>query len=1052
MLKKIKLLSYAVIYTSLLFSTSLFATAFSWTAGGASTWKTPANWDVGIGFPSTTSDSATFAATAPSVSLFAPAISLNSITHSATGTVTLPPVGGSIVFGGASPSINHLSTATGALSIFIPVTFPAATTTTLNGDNGGFILFLSGAVSAAAPTATLDKTGAGLARLDVSPKTFDGTILVSAGILRTAISTASVSSFVIQGGTLNAIIGSDYTAADVTLSSGTFDIDVTPLTMNSLTYTGGTFTTLAPTDIVNLAEVSGTALTMRNTTISSQIALTGGGGGGVVFDATNDGTATLSGINLGSVVRTFTIANGTASIDMNITGVVSGTAGGLNKMGAGTLELSGAASNTYSGTAAVSVGTLNLNKSGAAIAITEALSISGGVVSLQAAGQIATTSDVSVSGGTLLMNGNTNTFNSLSFTSGAVTTGGATTTLASTGTALTMRDTTLSDPIVLSGASGGSVVFDATNDGTATIMSLDIGSAGVDRTFTIANGTATNDMSIQAGNSLGGGGFVKAGPGRLQLLGTHTYPGATNTVSGGLLAVDGTVTTTQVNIDVGGRIEGIGTLTSDVRVDGTIGPGASIGTLFLVGDITFGTGSTTEVEASSSTADLIDITGSLTIEPGSTILLIPLVPTFPPFFSFPIITTTTGITGSFDTVSSMLPLLSASLTQTANQILLQIVNEDFSGTFTIDQCTKNAENVAEYLDSLDPEDESDLSIVLQVIRDNATNSQEIVDSLDQFQSNFYKGFVTAQETNAFNMDSIFNQRGLIFIQNKCFDRSKFPRGMNLWLDGFYDHIEQGREKCDIGFRTNTGGGAAGLEFKLDDSLLVGFGAGYSYTDINWQRNQADGDIHSAYGSFYTTWYPDPIFINLAALGSYNSYDGDRRIKIFSVHRHAKNSHNGAQGLVRMQLGALLEYLGVQFTPSGTCTYLYSYERGYKEHGANSINLKVETEHYEMLRTEAGFNLSKCKKGKSFNLLFNTEIFYIRESRFHSDRYREKFIGAGPGKFKVKGPYPSRNLIAPGFSITGTGNTSGISFTAEYKGEFYHNFQNHLANFQMDFPF
>lgn len=62
------------------------------------------------------------------------------------------------------------------------------------------------------------------------------------------------------------------------------------------------------------------------------------GTGGVVFDTTNSGTATIAGtLNLGAMMRSFNVANGAANVDMDVSGQL--TNGVISKSGAGTLRI-----------------------------------------------------------------------------------------------------------------------------------------------------------------------------------------------------------------------------------------------------------------------------------------------------------------------------------------------------------------------------------------------------------------------------------------------------------------------------------------------------------------------------------------------------------------------------------------------------------------------------------------------------------------------------------------------------------------------------------------
>jgi autotransporter-associated beta strand protein len=81
-----------------------------------------------------------------------------------------------------------------------------------------------------------------------------------------------------------------------------------------------------------------------------------GGTGTAVIQSTGS-LAQAGSIDLGSATRTFTITNGTPTVDVSILAPITGSAG-LTKAGAGTLQISGA--ETYTGGTTISAGTLTL--------------------------------------------------------------------------------------------------------------------------------------------------------------------------------------------------------------------------------------------------------------------------------------------------------------------------------------------------------------------------------------------------------------------------------------------------------------------------------------------------------------------------------------------------------------------------------------------------------------------------------------------------------------------------------------------------------------------
>lgn len=446
--------------------------------------------------------------------------------------------------GGVSLGVNTGFTGAGALNVagagnqitadldlgtaYHNFNIPAGAGLTISGvisNSGGFVMTDGGA---------LTLSGA-------SANTYTGTTQINGGTVTLSKTTGPAigGNLILSGGTTT------MTAADqiadssiVTLNSGTFDMGGHNDTFSSFFYNGGTFTYGASNLTLNAPSFN-TALSMRDTTITGTGTITLSNGGDVVFDAANNGTATIQTpviLNLNGNTVPFNIPNGSAAIDMDIQGVIQ--TGAFAKNGEGTLRFSGPASNTFTLISSINAGELLLAKTAGFNAVSGTVEINGGTLTLGNANQIADNSIVTLNSGTFDMGGNDDTFESFFYRGGTFTYGASNLTLnaASPSTALSMRDVSISGTGTITLSNGGDVAFDATNHGTATIQSpiiLDLNGNTV--SFNIADGSAAVDMNIQG--QISNGGVIKNGGGTLQFSGNvaNTYVGSTTLNTGELL-------------------------------------------------------------------------------------------------------------------------------------------------------------------------------------------------------------------------------------------------------------------------------------------------------------------------------------------------------------------------------------------------------------------------------------------------------------------------------------------------------------------------------------
>lgn len=147
------------------------------------------------------------------------------------------------------------------------------------------------------------------------------------------------------------------------------------------------------------------------------------------------------------------------------------------------------------------------------------------------------------------------------------------------------------------------------------------------------------------GNISGSGILVKQGTGKLILTGTNSNVSVT-TVAAGTLQVDGVFATSTavVTVDAAAILGGVGTINRPITVNGTIAPGASVGTLTTAATTINGTYA---CEVSAATSDVIAAT-DLILGAASTLVVTDSAGVFPRTIA----TYSGSLTGNFASVTS----------------------------------------------------------------------------------------------------------------------------------------------------------------------------------------------------------------------------------------------------------------------------------------------------------------------------------------------------------------------------------------------------------------
>lgn len=261
---------------------------------------------------------------------------------------------------------------------------------------------------------------------------------------------------------------------------------------------------------------------------------------------------------------------------------------------------------------------------------------------------------------------------------------------ADASSAATSTGTFTASTVTFSSGSGGTIVFNHTNNMTfgAALISSSAGYGDVQvlagtTTFTSGAGAYSGDIDVTGGKAV------------------------FNANVGGDVTVSGT-----------GIVGGSGTINAlDALSGGTVSPGNSPGTLNVVGNVSFASGSSYVVEVAGAQHDLISAGGSAALSGGTV-----KVSGSPSLMQYTILTATGGVTGNFDGVDSTSAFILYSLDYDPNNVYLLI---DGYNSLTTAARTPNQYAVARALDQFP----SDNPLYTAVVSGSVAGAQQAFNAL-----------------------------------------------------------------------------------------------------------------------------------------------------------------------------------------------------------------------------------------------------------------------------------------------------------------------------------
>ena len=348
--------------------------------------------------------------------------------------------------------------------------------------------------------------------------------------------------------------------------------------------------------------------------------------------------------------------------------------------------------------------------------------------------------------------------------------------------------------------------------------------------------------------------------------------------------------------------------------------------------------------------DVINVTGSATIQSGATLKVIPL-DTIISSEDYTFMTTGSGISGEFTLLDTSLIDFTAAVQGNDYHIIIN------RSPFQRVARTWNQHRISPYIERTYVSATGDYLNVLNEMLWLSTDD-EVRNAMDQLDGELYPTLSIAnlQATSNFNRmiadqlrpgidtDSANHRHttSSIMLDEKVVRAQN--NGGNLWTSWITSYGLGGQASDDgnaHGYDYSTGGLAVGIDRQLNDHIQFGllYGNGFASTRLNGLTASSSINSH-LFGAYlkgrYADWYSTTLF-NMG----FDNYDSRRHIAFNAIDRTTQSKHDGWQSTAYQEIGRTLPFRrGSYFQPYVALQYIYLRQNGFNETGADSVDLQV----------------------------------------------------------------------------------------------------------------
>lgn len=569
----------------------------------------------------------------------------------------------------------------------------------------------------------------------------------------------------------------------------------------------------------------------------------------------------------------------------------------------------------------------------------------------------------------------------------------------------------------------------------ASVNFLDNSSAGTSNVTIADTGTMnlaqTTNGEFQA--TLSGIGTVnKIGSAITNIVSDNSgFAGKTN-VNAGKLAINN-ILGGNVVANINSTVAGTGTIGGNLNANSgsIVAPGNSIGTLTVAGNYTQMPNSTLQVEVDGSgNASKVAVGGQASINMGSIVNVVPTLAQLTPNTSFtaPILTSNTGVSGTFSTVTSSNPLISVSVMNDPNDVFLTWTN-----TFSLIGRTSNQRDITAQLQTLvDPTpDEFAVLSALALLPERRQQH-----ALQQLSAQPYANMLLIAEIADHKfIQRLYNPLRPLITSHPCCvaDCCDLHRcNFDTWFDGGWTHSHMKGNRNAQGYDIKGYEVSLGTHVTVDNCWTIGLAGSYERDHLRYHLG-GKGKSNTYLGAIYTLYRPaDFYFLGDVVLGCTQNRI-KRHIDIGTFHFKARARPNVFQGTGYLEVGrdfALDCFLFQPFLGVEGGYYRHDHINEHRSSTIFAVNVKDKT--YGTASSRLGVHL--LTELSCLKFYVDAAWQYRLTSPHNSSRQHFRDFG---DSFTIIGIPVARNSLDAAITLAAT-VVEGWEIYAEAQGQFWKN--------------